>query len=610
MADILNRLLLDTKNFDANLNSSKNSVNSYQGSVTNMAKTAGAGILKFAGAFGVAMGASEAFTKTIRASQTTSDEYDKIMRGVKNSVDSFFAAISTGDFTAFNQGLDKIIEKARSASGSIDQLGNTVISYGYFNTKNQADFAEAVAVMRDPKASKSDKEAAKATVDKVMGNQKEITGQLRRRAEEAARALAVEGNSLKAGNITRVDMEKVLSLDVSAMGDSEKEKLTKKYKEYANVYNKIVRENTKTTMMYGTAGATSQSITDYKAVEKAMESVNNEYQDAILYNEILVRKSDKWLENFVGILNTADNADRTLAGMQKTLNRTLGSNGNGSNGDKETPPPPVGSIAEIDAKLSKLNKELIEATTTQARIAVQTTISELEARKVKLKFEAKYGESNLPNVSDDKIAGVLNGGTNKTPGSKGLDVKNIKKIKAPISNKDVDVLEKYQDNLYGISNAMSFMAGTVENGAASWLNWGASLLSSVAQAIPAIRSLMPALAAKTAGEAASSAAQIPLVGWLAAGGAAMSIISLFASLPKFANGGVIQSGSTFGDMNLARVNAGEMILNPMQQGNLFRLLDGGGNTSPNVGGEVSFRIKGKDLEGVLQNCNSQKKRIR
>lgn len=610
MADILNRLLLDTKNFDANLNSSKKSVNNYQGSVTNMAKTAGAGILKFAGAFGVAMGASEAFTKTIRASQTTSDEYDKIMRGVKNSVDSFFAAISTGDFTAFNQGLDKIIEKARSASGSIDQLGNTVISYGYFNTKNQADFAEAVAVMRDPKASKSDKEAAKATVDKVMGNQKEITGQLRRRAEEAAQALAVEGNSLKAGNITRVDMEKVLSLDVSAMGDSEKEKLTKKYKEYANVYNKIVRENTKTTMMYGTAGATSQSITDYKAVEKAMESVNNEYQDAILYNEILVRKSDKWLENFVGILNTADNADRTLAGMQKTLNRTLGSNGNGSNGDKETPPPPVGSIAEIDAKLSKLNKELIEATTTQARIAVQTTISELEARKVKLKFEAKYGESNLPNVSDDKIAGVLNGGTNKTPGSKGMDVKSIKKIKAPISKKDVDILEKYQNNLYGVSNAMGLIANVTSEGAAAWLNWGSSLLSTISQAIPAIRDFVKAQQAKAAGEAIAGAAGSGPWGWIEAGLAVASIVAAFASIPKFANGGVIQSGSTFGDMNLARVNAGEMILNPMQQGNLFRLLDGGGNTSPNVGGEVSFRIKGKDLEGVLQNCNSQKKRIR
>lgn len=157
---------------------------------------------------------------------------------------------------------------------------------------------------------------------------------------------------------------------------------------------------------------------------------------------------------------------------------------------------------------------------------------------------------------------------------------------------------------------MQFISGATDGGAASWLNWGASLLQSIAMAIPAIRALIPALAAKTAGEAASSAAQIPLVGWLAAGGAAMSIISLFASLPKFADGGIIEGGSTFGDMSIARVNTGEMILNGVQQGNLFRLLNGGSNNVPSNNGAVSFRIHGKDLVGVLSNYNSQKKKVK
>ena len=45
MADIITRLLLDTKNFDAKLDRSKSSVNSFQGGISNMAKTAGAGYL-------------------------------------------------------------------------------------------------------------------------------------------------------------------------------------------------------------------------------------------------------------------------------------------------------------------------------------------------------------------------------------------------------------------------------------------------------------------------------------------------------------------------------------------------------------------------------------
>ena len=616
MADILNRLLLDTSNFDAKLNNSKKGVSSYQSGVTNMAKTAGAGILKFAAAFGVAMGASEAFSKTISSSQTTSDEYDRVMRSVKNSVDSFFTAISTGDFTVFNQGLDEIVKKARAASSSLDQLGNTVISYGYFNTKNQADFAEAIAVMRDPEASKSNKETAKVTADRLMGNQKEITEQLRKRADEAAQALVVEGNSLKAGSITRVDMDKVLALDVSSMGDSEKERLAKMYKEYTDIYNKVVKENTKTTIMQGTFGATLQSAPDYEAVGKAMESVNNEYQSAILYNEILVRKSDDWLKNLVGILNTADNADRTMAGMQKTLNRAMGSQNGGGNEKENTPPPPVGSIAAIDAEIAIKNKELINATTMQARIAVQATINELENRKISLKMEIEKSifvnqHGSNKSVSLSEMAGVINGGTDKTKGSSKTDLKNIKtpSIKVPINKKDINLLEQYQDNLYGISSIMGSMSGIMDGNASSWLNWGASLLSSIAQAIPAISQLIPALSAKAAAETAAENAAMGPFGWIAAGAAVAGILAVFASFPKFANGGIIQGGSTFGDMNLARVNAGEMILNGVQQGNLFRLLNGGSNES-NKGGAVSFRIQGKDLVGVLSNYNSQKNKVR
>ena len=193
-----------------------------------------------------------------------------------------------------------------------------------------------------------------------------------------------------------------------------------------------------------------------------------------------------------------------------------------------------------------------------------------------------------------------------------LDSKLIKqgKIKSPVSSKDVKTLEEYQDNLYGISDAMRLMSGVMGEGAASWLNWGASLLSTISQGIPAIRDLVKALQAKAAGEAIAGASSAGPFGWIAAGAAVASIIASFASIPKFANGGIIEGNSTFGDMNLARVNAGEMILNGMQQGNLFRLLDGGYNTPANNGGTVSFKIHGRDLEGVLRNYANQKNKVR
>ena len=59
MSDIITRLLLKTNDFDANLNRAKGSVNSFQGGISSMAKTAGAGVLKFAGTLGIAVGAYE-----------------------------------------------------------------------------------------------------------------------------------------------------------------------------------------------------------------------------------------------------------------------------------------------------------------------------------------------------------------------------------------------------------------------------------------------------------------------------------------------------------------------------------------------------------------------
>ena len=117
-----------------------------------------------------------------------------------------------------------------------------------------------------------------------------------------------------------------------------------------------------------------------------------------------------------------------------------------------------------------------------------------------------------------------------------------------------------------------------------------------------------------AAETAAAYAFIPFVGEglaLAQIGAMQGAI-LAASIPKFANGGIVQGGSISGDKILARVNAGEMILNQGQQGNLFALLNGQGSTngtSTISGGEVVFKLEGSVLNGVLKNYNSKKSRV-
>lgn len=141
-------------------------------------------------------------------------------------------------------------------------------------------------------------------------------------------------------------------------------------------------------------------------------------------------------------------------------------------------------------------------------------------------------------------------------------------------------------------------------------------------------SIAPAIAATVALKAQEAAyldlaaaayfaahASIPFAGFGIAAGFVSGMMGMMAAqtaasaaIAAFADGGII-SGNTFhGDRMLARVNAGEMILNQTQQANLFRALNSG-----NAGGGVTvsdIKIKGSDLHIVLKNYNNKMGKIK
>lgn len=107
-----------------------------------------------------------------------------------------------------------------------------------------------------------------------------------------------------------------------------------------------------------------------------------------------------------------------------------------------------------------------------------------------------------------------------------------------------------------------------------------------------------------AAESTAAYAGIPFVGvgLAAAQIAAMEAMILAASIPKFATGGVITGGPTSGDKILARVNAGEMILNQRQQSRLFEAINSGQlGGSGNISSTVTTRVRAKDLILTINN---------
>lgn len=109
-------------------------------------------------------------------------------------------------------------------------------------------------------------------------------------------------------------------------------------------------------------------------------------------------------------------------------------------------------------------------------------------------------------------------------------------------------------------------------------------------------------------QATAQESKLGVWGWIAAIASGIGVMATTISQIKgFSQGGIFDGNSVVGDNNIARVNAGEMILTKTQQSNLFRLLDN--NTA---GGNVSagtVRVKGSDLYIALSNYSKVKSKV-
>ena len=111
-------------------------------------------------------------------------------------------------------------------------------------------------------------------------------------------------------------------------------------------------------------------------------------------------------------------------------------------------------------------------------------------------------------------------------------------------------------------------------------------------------------------QASVMAAKLGPIGWIAWLGAGLAAVATtIATIKGFADGGIIEGSSYHGDRIVARLNAGEMVLNRKQQANLFRALDNGISSNAG-GGKVEFEIKGSTLKGVLKNYDNKMNKVR
>ena len=589
MSDIVTRLLLKTNDFDANLNKSKKNVNAFQSDIAKMSGVAVLGVMKFAGVLGIAVTASEGFNKVMNSSQTLGDEYARTMDGLKGGVDQFFYSIGSGDWTPFMNGLSETIRLAREAYNAMDQLGNTKMSFSYFDAKNQAIVQEQITILKDKDSTEEQKKAARKLLDKTLKDQDEIVGQYKRRSNNAVQAMVKAAIGLDGVDVSGIDIDKVLKLDVSSAGDEQKAQLAKQYKDFVDEYDRLKAKFTTYETVGSGMNVHTVATTDAKALGEAISPMLAKYQDAIQYNAILVKKSDEWLQNLINVSAAAEAAGRNLSSMTKAANRASQS-GTGGNPPKEKPK--EGSIAWYDSEISDLNKKLIAETDMQARATIQATINELEQKKVKLKFVVDQEAFKIAHgeMKDGALPIPIKPTYDKVPthGKNGKDFK-LPKHDPLFKKEDIDLNQEYAESLANISGVVGSMSGLFDDNTASVLQWGVSFLSTVGQAIPKILEMSGVKQADTivtnenttaelangASKVISAHAGIPFVGIALGLAGVAAIIAAMSSMPKYATGGIVPGTSFTGDKVPALLNSGEMILNGSQQSNLFRMLNSG-----------------------------------
>lgn len=171
-------------------------------------------------------------------------------------------------------------------------------------------------------------------------------------------------------------------------------------------------------------------------------------------------------------------------------------------------------------------------------------------------------------------------------------------------------IETWQSSLTGLGSTFSSVGDAVGGTTGEILNMTNTILSTTAQMIPQIISLTAAEGSEALAAVTKSGAALPYpanIFAIAAGVAA--VVSALST--TFADGGIFGGAGTVGDLNIARVNKGEMILNGTQQSRLFNLLNGQGGYSDVMAGgnDVKFIIKGKNLEGVRTNYYKRQSRL-
>lgn len=340
-------------------------------------------------------------------------------------------------------------------------------------------------------------------------------------------------------------------------------------------------------------------------------------KSAKAYGDEVKRINDLYDEsNKKALKQLESNADALGGGTSSsTTTRTSSGGTNRSTGGGTTPIVyKEGSLGYIDNELKELKNKLQQATSNESRSEIYKQISALESQRVELVFASKNGKTPMEAIRElmekDVAAKPLPVPELEVDASKIKEI--MKNVFAYFDEYKAKVKEVKQDTMFksinNLSSAFSSLGEIIGGVAGQMVSWAAQSAASIAQMLAENAQLIISAQAVAMANGAKSAFALPFPFNLAAwASVAATIMGIFASLPKFATGGIVGGSGYSGDRQLIRANSGEMVITRAQQARLWSAISGGGSIG---GGQVTFKISGQELHGVLRNYNNKINRAR
>ena len=620
--DMVARLVLDGQEFELSLKKAKDKAGKFGKEIDKSTSKADDSfsrligtVKKFAAAVGVIEVSRKLFDTWVNSSQSNIDSWGRVVMSTKTIWENFANSLLTWDWSAWENGIDDMIDKANAFYDAVDRLNNIRLSYSFLSENRTYRIKEAQLRARDENLSVRAREDAYHESEREIETLENSAIILKESVLNAIRRFVdlenlPSGFAFNPAAITLEDIEKVL--EYRALGGVDVKGIRSLIQNAGTDYlthqrrlDKLI-EATEKALKEGTVvegkeeDAKNMLAKAYELKNRTLEQYtydeSSRYSNDLLLYTLLEKASDEELENIHKWYSEAVGRTRAVTELKQS-NMEVSKIVNSA----------IDSYADYIEEIStwKIPRLVLPGTTGKLQ---GMTLYDDGGTGAQSRFEVpalpeyggkygfwKYNENPIQRTGGLEAMTALP-----------FDAEALKQLIADDeltawAAKNREEFDKWGTSLNLLGGAFSSLGTSIGGASGELFTFVGGLIDAAQQMLPFIAQIMAETAARNANATAatteaaaksmSAYAGIPIVGIGLGLAAVAAIVSAVRSVPKFAEGGIVTSATlgVFGE-------AGPEAVMPLDRLEEFV-------TGRDVRVTGNIKASGKELVVVLDNYN-------